>query len=122
MRHYLTERTGDIPNVREVYEAFKKYAGSPGVSQAGVEALVAELRAYAGYFCAMALGKEPDPELGRAFHDLRELKVDVAYPFLLELYRDYALGDLSAGHFLQAVRLVEGHVFRRWSAPSPPTP
>ncbi len=113
MRHYLTVRTGEIPNVREVYEAFKKYASSPTVNEAGVEALVAEVRAYAGYFCAMALGKETEPELSRAFHDLRELKVDVAYPFLLELYQDFATGVLSADDFLKAVRLVESYVFRR---------
>jgi uncharacterized protein with ParB-like and HNH nuclease domain len=28
MRHYLTVKTGDIPNVRDVYEAFKQYARS----------------------------------------------------------------------------------------------
>jgi len=39
--------------------------------------------------------------------------VDVAYPFLLELYRDYATGALSGLEFLAAVRLVEGYVFRR---------
>lgn len=113
MRHYLTVRTGEIPNVREVYEAFKKYASSPKVSESGVEALVAEVRAYAGYFCAMALGKETVPELGRAFHDLRELKVDVAYPFLLELYHDYATDVLPENDFLKAARLVESYVFRR---------
>jgi uncharacterized protein with ParB-like and HNH nuclease domain/predicted transport protein len=113
MRHYLTVRTGEIPNVREVYEAFKKYASSPKVSEAGVEALVAEVRAYAGYFCAMALGKETAPALSRAFHDLRELKVDVAYPFLLELYQDYASGMLPVEDFVKAARLVESYVFRR---------
>ena len=29
MRHYLTVKTGEIPNVSEVYEAFKSYARSP---------------------------------------------------------------------------------------------
>ena len=56
----------------------------------GVDALVADIHAYAGYYCAMALDKEPDKELALAFRDLRELKVDVAFPFLLELYDDYA--------------------------------
>ena len=51
--------------------------------------------------------------LGTAFHDLRELKVDVAYPFLLELYHDYAGGRLAAADFATAVRLVEAYVFRR---------
>ena len=111
MRHYLTVRTGEIPNVREVYEAFKLYARSSKVS--GVEALVEDLRAFAGYFCAIALGAETDAELQTAFHDIRELKVDVAYPFLLELYDDYARQVLSKDDLLAAARLVESYVFRR---------
>ena len=39
--------------------------------------------------------------------------MDVAYPFLLELYHDYANGTLSAADFAAAVRLVEAYVFRR---------
>ena len=113
MRHYLIVRTGDIPRESDVYEAFKDYARSKPVSDDGTEALVKEIRAFARYFCAMALGNEQDPLLSRAFHDLRELKVDVAYPFLLELYHDYAAGSLTAVDFAAAVRLVEAYVFRR---------
>jgi predicted transport protein len=39
--------------------------------------------------------------------------VDVAYPFLLELYKDYANKVLSGEDLLKAVRLVESYVFRR---------
>lgn len=113
MRHYLTVKTGEIPNVRAVYDAFKQHARSPKIAEAGVEQLVADIRAYAGYYCAMALGSEKDSELRAAFHDIRELKVDVAFPLLLELYRDYATDVLSKDEFLRAVRLVESYVFRR---------
>ncbi len=113
MRHYLTVRTGDIPREREVYEAFKDYSRTKPVQDAGIEALVNEIRAFARYFCALALGREQDAALSTAFHDLRELKVDVAYPFLLELYHDYANDTLSAADFAAAVRLVEAYVFRR---------
>jgi len=113
MRHYLTVRTGDIPREREVYEAFKDYSRTTPVRDAGIETLVKEIRAFARYFCALALGTEEDATLSRNFHDLRELKVDVAYPFLLELYHDYANGTLSAADFAAAVRLVEAYVFRR---------
>ena len=113
MRHYLTVRTGDIPREREVYEAFKDYSRTTPVRDAGIEALVKEIRAFARYFCAIALGREQDATLGMAFHDLRELKVDVAYPFLLELYHDYASGTFSSDDFAAAVRLVEAYVFRR---------
>jgi uncharacterized protein with ParB-like and HNH nuclease domain/predicted transport protein len=113
MRHYLTVRTGEIPREREVYEAFKEYSLTPAVRDSGIEALVKDIRTLAGHFCAIALGKETDKELAAAFHDLREFKADVVYPFLLELYADYADGVLKVEDFLEAVRLVEAYVFRR---------
>jgi uncharacterized protein with ParB-like and HNH nuclease domain/predicted transport protein len=113
MRHYLTVKTGEIPNVRAVYEGFKQHVRTAAVASAGVEALVQDIRAFASYYCAMVLGSEQDRELDAAFHDLRELKVDVAYPLLLELYSDYAAEVLTKFEFLQAVRWVESYVFRR---------
>jgi uncharacterized protein with ParB-like and HNH nuclease domain/predicted transport protein len=113
MRYFLTVKTGTLPNVGEVYDTFKQHARSPQVAEAGVESLVTDIRNYARYFCAMTLGAEPNAALKVAFQDLRELKVDVAYPFLLELYRDYDLKLLSQADFLIAVRLVESYVFRR---------
>jgi uncharacterized protein with ParB-like and HNH nuclease domain/predicted transport protein len=113
MRHYLTVKMGDIPRLSDVYEAFKTHAQSPDIAKAGIESLVNNIRIYARYYCAMALGAETDRGLRQVFHDLRELKVDVAYPFLLELYHDYTKDLLSKKDFIAAVRLVEAYVFRR---------
>jgi len=113
MRHYLTVKTGEISRLYEVYEAFKGHSRSPNTAEAGIEALVKDIRDFARYFCAMALGAEPDGDLKLALDDLRELKVDVAFPFLLELYHDYATGVLSKADFVEAIRLVEAYVFRR---------
>ena len=74
---------------------------------------LADVHALAGYYARMALGKEPDQELADAFRDLRELKVDVAFPFLLELYHDYEAGALTKSEFVEVARLVESYVFRR---------
>lgn len=112
MRHYLTLKTGDIPNVNQVYEAFKNYA-LPEIAQKSVDSLVQDIQIFASHYCAMALSKEPDRELADAFQDLREFKVDVSYPFLLELYHDYRQGTFSRADFLTALRLVEAYVFRR---------
>ena len=110
MRHYLTTKTGEIPNVREVYTAFKTYArGRTGDTRD----LVADIYAFATYYCAMALGEETDADLKQALHDLRELKVDVAYPFLLDAYHDYRQQRLTADELHSIVRLVESYVFRR---------
>jgi uncharacterized protein with ParB-like and HNH nuclease domain len=113
MRHYLTLKTGDIPRQADVYEAFKAHARTPATAEAGVEALVREVRDYARHYCAFALGAEPDADLRDAFHDLRELRVDVATPFLLELYHDYQTDALTAADLLACARLVEAYVFRR---------
>ena len=117
MRHYLTVKTGEIPNINAVYDAFKGHARASRADAADdkshIESLVREIRDYARHFCAMALGSEPDADLKLAFHDLRELKVDVAYPFLLELYHDYKADTLPKADLLASVRLIEAYVFRR---------
>lgn len=113
MRHYLTLRTDEIPRMGDVYEAFKAYAHRPEVAEKDVDALVADIHRFARYYCAMALGQEQDKALAAAFRDLRELKVDVAWPFLLELYDDYSQGLLPKEDLLRAVRLVESYIFRR---------
>jgi len=110
MRHYLTMKTGNIPNIDEVYEEFKKYFYT---SQRDNEEELKELKKYAAYFCSMALDKEEDKELKEAFSNLRELKVDVSYPLLLELYNDYKIGILSKNDFIEIIRLIESYVFRR---------
>ena len=109
MRHYLTAKTGEIPNVREVYTAFKAYARS---IRGDTRDLVADIHSYATYYCAIALGSESEWSLKQAFHDLRELKVEVSYPFLLDAYNDYKHDRLTAEELGQIVRLVESYVFR----------
>jgi uncharacterized protein with ParB-like and HNH nuclease domain/predicted transport protein len=110
MRHYLTLKTGEIPRIGEVYDAFKAYARQ---SSRDTEVLVRDIREYSRYFCAIALGKEHDADLKSAFQDIKELKVEVSHPFLLELYHDFKTGILSKADFLEAIRLVEAYVFRR---------
>ncbi len=114
MRHYLTVKMGgEVPRLDKVYEAFKEYSIRPEIEKAGIESLVSDIRNYSRYYCAMALMAEKDKELEWAFRDLRELKVDVAYPLLLELYGDYENGILTKDDFLTVVRLIESYVFRR---------
>jgi len=112
MRHYLTVKIGEIPRVGDVYEEFKKYA-RPKINADDIDSLVADVHAFAGHYCAMALGKETDRDLAPVFSDLCDLKADIAYPFLLELYHDYANNRLAKDDLVRAVRLVESYVFRR---------
>ena len=113
MRHYLTVKTREIPRLHEVYDTFKSYTRENTENDTEVETLIREVRNYARHYCAMALGRITDPDLKPVFDDLRELKTDVPYPLLLELYYDYAEGILLKKDLIQAVRLVESYIFRR---------
>jgi len=117
MRDYLTIVTGEIPNLSQVYEAFKSRNVSlvkdfPKASDL-TEILCKELREYSRYYCNIALGHETDADLRIAFSDLRELKVDVAYPFILEVYSDLKNSVLPKEDVLEIIRIVEAYVFRR---------
>lgn len=113
VRHYLTIKTGEIPRLGDIYDAFKEYSSRLGSSGQTMDNLVMELRQYARRYGAIALGKESDKELRRAFQDLDQIKADVVYPFLLEAYSDYEAGTITHEEMLEIVGLVTAYVFRR---------
>ncbi|GAA7345204.1 GmrSD restriction endonuclease domain-containing protein [Helicobacter pylori] len=110
VRHYLTIKTREIPNINKVYEAFKRYQQERGIE---IEVLLLDLQKYCGYFCQIAFKKEDDKDLNKALGFLVDLKMDVIYPLLLELYNDYKGGFLSKTDFISSIDLTESYLVRR---------
>lgn len=110
VRHYLTIKTGKIPNEKRVYEAFKDYQQKEGIE---IEDLLKDLQKYCGYFCQIAFKKEADKDLNKALSFLVDLEMDVVYPLLLELYSDYSDGVLSKQDFIPIIALTESYLCRR---------
>ncbi|EMH11205.1 hypothetical protein HMPREF1411_00162 [Helicobacter pylori GAM250AFi] len=110
VRHYLTIKTGKIPNEKKVYKAFKDYQQKEGIE---IEDLLKDLQKYCGYFCQIAFKKEADKDLNKALSFLVDLERDVVYPLLLELYSDYSDGVLSKQDFTPIIALTESYIFRR---------
>ncbi|GAA9891112.1 DUF262 and DUF1524 domain-containing protein [Helicobacter pylori] len=110
VRHYLTIKTREIPNINKVYAAFKDYQQKERI---GIEDLLKDLQKYCGYFCQIALKKEDDKDLNKALGFLVDLEKDVIYPLLLELYSDYSNGVLSKDDFRHSIALIESYLFRR---------
>jgi len=108
MRDYLTIKTRKIPNIKDVYSAFKLYAQNKHIKD-----LVADIYKYSKYFVSIALEKETDDEIKAIFSDINTLKVDVSYPFLLEVYEDYNQGRIVKEEFMQILKYIESYVFRR---------
>ncbi|GAA7861769.1 DUF262 and DUF1524 domain-containing protein [Helicobacter pylori] len=118
VRHYLTIKTREIPNINKVYVAFKDYRQKEGI---GIEDLLKDLQKYCGYFCRIVfkkednkdLNKEDDKDLNKGLGFLVDLEMDVIYPLLLELYSDYSDGVLSKDDFRRSIALIESYICRR---------
>lgn len=110
IRHYLTLKTREIPNIDKVYDAFKSYQKEHNIS---TENLLSDLCQFSKYYCNIAFNREPNKELNEAFRDFSELKADVAYPLLLELYFDYDTNLLLLKDFIGIVKIIESYIFRR---------
>lgn len=110
VRHYLTIKTREIPNINKVYVALKDYRQKEGI---GIEDLLKDLQKYCGYFCQIVFKKESDKDLNKALGFLVDLEMDVIYPLLLELYSDYSDGVLSKDDFRRSIALIESYLCRR---------
>ncbi|WP_202146183.1 DUF262 and DUF1524 domain-containing protein [Helicobacter pylori] len=110
VRHYLTIKTREIPNINKVYAAFKDYRQKEGIA---IEDLLKDLQKYCGYFCQIVFKKEADKDLNKALGFLVDLEMDVVYPLLLELYSDYSDGVLYKDDFRRSIALIESYIFRR---------
>ncbi len=113
MRDYLTVASGagSIPNIGKVYERFKTYRVDK--HSASITDLVRDVYDHAVYYTRLAYQMDPDPEVNAIMRDINTLEADVTYPFLLEMYADYARERLSRSDMLALLRLVESYVFRR---------
>lgn len=113
MRDYLTMKSssGVIPRIEEVYINFKSFA--QGV-KLNIKDIVANVQYYSRYWVRIAFSKnEEDADIRSLFRDINTLRVDVAYPFMLEVYDDYRNQELTRDEFIKILKIIEGYVFRR---------
>ena len=110
MRDYLTMKTGQIPKIDKVHQTFKTYATTAGPTSADV---VADVYRHSKNWVKLAFSRSDDPDLRAALSDLSQLKVEVTFPFLMEVLDDQDEGTLTLADVVSILRLVESYVFRR---------
>ncbi|MGG1680194.1 DUF262 domain-containing protein [Neobacillus sp. NRS-1170] len=111
MRDYLTVKTGRIPNIRNVYSDFKEYVLQQ--KEVSIEEILKDIYKYSKYFVNLMFQTDKDKEINQILEDVNTLKVDVSYPFLLEVYDDYSNQKITKNEFTAILKLVESYVFRR---------
>ena len=112
MRDYLTiKNDGTIPKLNEVYAEFKSYVYSQ--ENSNIADVVADIHRYSIYFVKLAFARTDDTNIKQILQDINVLKVDVAYPFFMEVYDDHNRGLLTQDEFITILKIVENYVFRR---------
>lgn len=112
MRDYLSVKTGNISRIGQVYDEFKQYAFQ-WLKESTLDALLADVHRYAGFYINMALHKEPSDKILNIFRRISRIRVDVCYPFLLAVYSDYENQIITEQELIEVLCLVESYVFRR---------
>jgi len=109
-RDYITMKISRIPKEGNVYEEFKKY--HQGLNTSNQE-LCADIYSYAKYYTNIIFSKTKDAELNEIFADIRLLRMEVTYPFLMYIYNDYNNNKITREDFIKILRYTESYVFRR---------
>lgn len=109
-RDYITMKISRIPKEGNVYEEFKKY--HQGLNASNQE-LCADIYSYAKCYTNIIFSKANDAELNEIFADIRLLRMEVAYPFLMYVYNDYNNNKITREDFIKILRYTESYVFRR---------
>ena len=101
-----------------IYENFKRYVDNKNHLEA-LEETIAEIDHYSEYYARIALSKEKDSEICACLEDvytlgnIRGFRVEILFPFLLEVYEDYTQERIEKAEIIDSLRLIESYIFRR---------
>jgi len=113
IRDYLTMKQGTIPKISGVYDEYKLFLHSIDGFK-NVRDAVIDLYKYSKFYVRLTtLKKETDTTIADLFQEIRKLKIDTSYPFLLAVYGDYEEQLINRDEFVAIIRLVANYVFRR---------
>lgn len=110
-RHYLTMKSSRIPKQGRVYEEFKAYHLNCEFSS--IRELCQDLFVYAKYYTDIVLRRSNDVELRQLYEDIVELRMEVSYPFLLNVHHDWEEKIITDDNLKEILRLCISYVLRR---------
>jgi uncharacterized protein with ParB-like and HNH nuclease domain/predicted transport protein len=112
-RDYLTMKELRIPRMRNVYDEFKIYRRDNADGFTSTKELCEELYKYARYYTDLVYCNSDDNEIKNLYSDAREMRMDVAYPFLLRVHSYWDDGKITRDEYVEILRICISYVFRR---------
>ena len=110
-RCYLTMKNGAIPKKNRVYEVFKSFVEKSFTGAVGD--LCEDLLTYARYYTAIIYLRSDDKQLKRLYGEIKDLRMEVSFPFLLKVHGDRDKGLLTDEELKAILTLCISYVLRR---------
>lgn len=112
-RDYLTMKELRIPRMRNVYDEFKIYRRDNADGFNSTKELCEELYKYARYYTDLVYCKSDDEEIKGLYSDAKEMRMDVAYPFLLRIHSYWDNGSIDRNEYVEIIKICITYVLRR---------
>lgn len=110
-RDYLTMKLARIPKLDKFYEEFKMYTNNCEFST--LEDLCKDLYIYARYYTNMIFEQGTNKNLINLYKEIKYLKMEVAFPFLLKIHYDFERNLINEDELVSIIKLCISYVFRR---------
>ena len=110
-RDYLTMKQTRIPKIDRVYEEFKLY--HLNCEFATIRELCQDLLTYSKYYTDMVFVRSKNATIKALYDDINNLRMEVAYPFLLKVHNDSVEGIITENDLIEIIKMCISYVFRR---------
>ena len=115
-RDYLTMKKGSFVKFDNIYDVFKEYS-SQNTEFNTIEELAEDIRTFGDLYTNIVYERKHLPVehmiLQPIWAEIRSLRMEVAYPFLMRVYRDCLIGRISIDELAEIARLTIAYVVRR---------
>ncbi len=113
LRDYLTMLEKKVVKMGTEYEEYKEYFSDKNWTK---EEILKDLRKYSKYYTRIYNCVDEDEDLNKLWKELKIQQVDVANPFLIQVYNDYESGlyNLSKEDFIEIIKTINSYVYRRY--------
>lgn len=113
IRDFLTLKFREIPNKNKVYQEFKSRFQFDDFES--LETVMGELKKFVQYYNKLINpDKENDREIREQVRLINKLEINVSYPFILEVYDDYANNLIEKKILIKTLELIQSFVWRRF--------
>jgi len=120
LRHYLAFRNDVLGNEEHVYARFRDRIEANFNTTDLFEQEVKTLQRFAVYYDRFLRPEhESDIEIRAALWRLNLLEISTGYPFMLALYEAYNNQSIDKNQFLEALKILENYLVRRYLAGEP---